>query len=285
MGYRKDFSQAIYGNFRLVEALASDGRSPLDIPYEILRSWDAAQWVVFGRAVRITLEDYLERDCWEQHSYALYRSLQEIEHSCMDVYKLADLDRDYHSSDIYNRLDTAVEFVKKAVDLIDAQKPIPHTVLRVRDKRTHDRNLYDHMADLMFEIIFHASSITKPPDKCWTIHFNTVWGDLFDRRGGAAWRVVLHKLRRLLYEEIRRLEDYPNYKSSKILGFCLNVMGPKIGDKKAYGYDQHALHKAVLAWTKKNYLKLRQLHPDVAEAGMIGSITFEEQSSGLLRHM
>ena len=92
MGYRKDFSHAVYGNYSLVEALATDGRSQLDIPYDIVRSWDAKQWEVYGRAVLVTLKDYLDEGNWGEHSYALYRSLGQMEHSCIDVYKLRDVD-------------------------------------------------------------------------------------------------------------------------------------------------------------------------------------------------
>ncbi len=194
MGYRKDFSQAIYGNFMLVEALASDGRSPLDIPFEIVRSLDAEQWSTYGRAIRITLKDYLDSNRWDLHSYALIRSLHEIEHSCSDVYKLAEIERDYYSSDIFRRLEAAVDFVKETIDLIGRHKPLPQTLLRVRDKKTHNQDLYDHIAKLMFELIFDVSSIKQPSDKCWTVHYNTVWNDFFTMPQGAAWRIVQQKL-------------------------------------------------------------------------------------------
>ncbi len=60
-------------------------------------------------------------------------------------------------------------------------------------------------------------------------------------------------------------------------------MGPKIVKKDVFGYAQHALQKAVLAWTKKNYLQLRQVNPDVAEACLIGSITFDEHGSRIVK--
>ena len=139
MGYIKDFSQAIYGNFKLVESLAANGRSPLDIPYKVVQSWDASQYEVYARAVLITLEDYIDSKSWGRHSYALRRALEEIESSCRDIsYKLNDIEQEYYSSDVFQRLKTAVDFVKDAVALISRQDPLPHTGLRLRERHKHN---------------------------------------------------------------------------------------------------------------------------------------------------
>jgi hypothetical protein len=54
-------------------------------------------------------------------------------------------------------------------------------------------------------------------------------------------KAVLFKLSRLLFDEIRELETLAHYKSARILGLCLNVMGLKIGDKKGYGSEEFPL--------------------------------------------
>ena len=82
IGYLKPFSQAIYGNYQLVEALGSHHGSPLDIHYEIVWSWDASQLEAYCRAVKITLKSYLESGSWYQHSFALYRAFGNIKNSC-----------------------------------------------------------------------------------------------------------------------------------------------------------------------------------------------------------
>lgn len=283
MGYHKAFSQALYGNFSLIEKLASNGRSPLDIAYEIKRAWDAEQWEAYGGAVLITLTDYVASGSWGRPAYALYRGLEDISHSCMDVYKLAEVEGDYYSSDIFKRLNVAVHSLKAAIDAIEKREPVPQTLLRIRDKNRSIPDLYDHIADAIFEIILNASSLKRPREKCWSVHYNAVWSDLFTMNQGKAWRLVQRKVRRLLYDEICQLDSFPNYKSSKVLGFCLNVMGPKLVSKDFFGYGQYALHKVVLAWTKKNYLKLRQVHPEVAESCLIGSISFDEQGARIVK--
>ncbi len=284
MGYRKDFSHAVYGNFRLVEALATSGRSPLDIPFQIVRSWDASQVEAYSAALMITLEDYLDSSSWGQPSYALNRALRNIQHSCTDLYKLNDIADDFYSSDIVRRVKAAVDFVRHAIELIGKQETLPSTMLRVHDRRRHRDDLYDRIAELMFEIICSASSVKAPPDKCWFIHYNAVWGEFFGLTGGEkAWGIIHHKLRRLLCEEIRRLDKLPNYKSSKILGFCLNVMGLTLKKKQGYEGEEYPLHKAVLAWTRKNYLRLRSIQPEVAQSCLIGSISFDEKNSRLVK--
>ncbi|MGB8226856.1 MAG: hypothetical protein WCE45_08360, partial [Sedimentisphaerales bacterium] len=283
IGYLKPFSQAIYGNYRLVEALASHFGSPLDIHYDIVWSWDASHFEAYCRALNITFESYLKSGRWYEHSFALYRAFNNIKSSIRDIYKLNDISSDYYSTDIFKRLTTAVDFVKEAINLIDPQQNPPTTKLRVRDDRGH-RDFYDHIAALMFEIIFSAASVTFPPDKCWGIHHNAVWGQFFALSGeGKAWEIIHFKLRRLLYNEILRLEEFPNYKSSIILGFCLNVMGLKIRKKKGYGSDYYPLHKVVLAWTRKNYLRLKSIQHEVAESCLIGSISFDEQGNRLVK--
>jgi hypothetical protein len=153
---------------------------------------------------------------------------------------------------------------------------------RVREKYGR-MEMCDHLAEAMFEIIFSASSVTESPDRCWAIHHNTVWSEFFpSNKKGVATRVILFKLRRLLWEEIRELEKIPNYKSSRILEICLNVLGVKLGNKDLY-HGEYQLHKVVLTWVKRNYLSLRKTHPEVAESCLMGSISFDKENSRLVR--
>ena len=285
IGYLRPFTKAIYGNYQLVEALGSNDGSPLDINYQMVSSWDATQLEAYSRVVIITLEDYLKSGRWHQHSYVLYRALENIKYSCGDVYKLNDISSDYFSTDIYKRLNTAVGFVEDAINLIDQQQNLPRTKLRIRADDTYKRkDFYDHIANLMFEIIFAASGVTAPQDRCWSVQYNAVWGNFFGLpTNGKAWKIIQFKLCRLIYDEIRNLEKFPNYKSSRILGFCLNVMGLELGKKEGYGSEYYALKKAVLSWTEKNFLRLRSVQPEVATSCLMGSISFDEQEARLVK--
>ncbi|MFZ3018740.1 MAG: hypothetical protein WA056_09825 [Gallionella sp.] len=284
MGYLKPVSRAVYGNFQLVEGLASSTvASPLDIYFEEQWTWDAKQWRAYCRAILITLRDCLEKECGSQNSYALNRAFGDIESAYRDLYKLNEMPETYNT-DIYERLQVVVEFVKNAIELLDKQKNPPKPLNRVREG-TYPKNIYDHLAILIFDICFAASSVKSPPDTCWSIHYSIVWSTFFSGiNEGVAWKVVRFKVRRLLYDEIAELSNWPNYKGSGVLGYCLNVLGVSPWTKKRdVNRDGYALAKAVQAWTKKHYLSMQQKNSDVAESVLIGSLSFDKAGSRLIK--
>ena len=106
----------------------------------------------------------------------------------------------------------------------------------------------------------------------WGIQYNSVWGEFFnfDSLSGIAGAVVKFKVRRLIFNEIVKMKKFPpNFKGAKILGFCLNVMGLTINSEN-YSKDSKALHKAILAWTKKSYAWLHVYNPRIAQACLGG---------------
>jgi len=282
IGYVKPFSSALYGNFELVEALGSSNNSPLDINYQSRSLWDAAQTEAYGRAILITFKSYLEGDNWGTHSYALYRAFRDIRGVCSDVYKLDGAEVGFYSTDIYKRLSEVVDFIKHAIDFLEEYKEKIRTKRRRREpRRPLQSDLSDLLADMMMEIIFDASTVKSPVDTCWTIHHNTVWSEFFQSYNRHMYKLMEFKLRRLLYNEI--VLHGMNYKSARILGLCLNVMGLHVGNKTGFGSEEYALRKVILAWTKKNFLTLYARLPDVAEAAIMGSITFDKENNRLVK--
>jgi hypothetical protein len=206
--------------------------------------------------------------------------MDDIKSAYRDLYKLNE-SPDAYGSDIYDRLRIACKFVKDAIDIINQEPNPPKPLLRVREG-TYPKNIYDHLALMIFDICFAASTVKSPTEICWTIHYNTVWSTFFDRINddAKAWKIVCFKVRRLLYDEIVQLSEMPNYKGSRILGFCLNVLGMKTGpNKQNYGRESYALAKTVHSWTKKNYLSMRDENPDVAESVLIGRVSFDKAGS------
>lgn len=286
LGYIKPFSQALYGNYELVEVLKN--HSPLDIDYKSIWAWDAAQFETYCRVFLLTLKSYLDGSHWEQHSYVLTRAVGVIQETSSRAISEIKKSADDYYGDAWHNLRAGVDVIKDSIDLIGKMKPPPEArTLRIRDQvrsRLRDEDFYDRLADAMFEIIHSAAYISGPPDKAWGIHHNSVWGDFFNsNEDNRAWKIVQLKLRRLLYDEIRRLESIPNYKSARMLGICLNVMGLTLGKRCGYGKDCAALKVAVLAWTKRNYLRLRVVNAEIADACLIGSITFDPEQSRLVK--
>jgi hypothetical protein len=244
--------------------------------------WDAAQTEAYGRTILITFKSYLEGDDWGTHSYALYRAFHNMQGVCSDVYKLDGVDAGFYSTDIYRRLSEVVNFIKYTIDLLEEYKEKVRAKRRRREARPPlQGDLSDVLAEMMVEIIFNASTVKAPVDTCWTIHHNTVWSAFFRPYNRDMYKLMEFKLRRLLYNEI--VLGRMNYKSARILGLCLNCMGLHVGKKSGYGSEEYALRKVLLAWTKTNFLTLYARLPEVAEAAIMGSISFDKENNRLVK--
>src|SRR5688572_10311180 len=221
IGYHKPLTQAMYSNFELVETVGS----LLDPQHVGQREWDARQWEAYCRIVLMTFRSYVDTAFW-RHSYALYRAKGYIEHAAMDIYKLNGVESPDYDREPIDRLQAIVQFISEAVEILD-KKGVPAGLrLRVREKHAPDDTFYDHIADMIFEAMFSASSVRSPSGRCWWVQHNTVWSHLFNfsSLNGAAGKVIKFKARRLVYNEIADMKRFPNFKGARILGFCLNVM-------------------------------------------------------------
>ena len=280
IGYHKPLSQAMFANYKMVEAIGT----LLDPDILGQGKWDAGQWEAYCRVVLMTFCDYVEKGFWN-HSFVLYRAKGYIEHAVSDLYKIDGIASSAWDTDEQARLRVVVEFIKDAVEILEKKGVPDHLQLRIREKHGPSaETFYDHIAGLIFEVIFSASAVTSPNDLCWWIQHNSVWGMLFnfDRLKGAAGKVVKFKVRRLLYNEVADMKRFPNFKGAKILGFCLNVMGLAVSAGN-YDHDSKALQKAILSWTKKNYAWLHSYNPRVAEACLVDGITYDVERFRLIK--
>jgi len=279
IGYHKPLSQAMFANYEMVETIGT----LLDPDIYGKREWDAAQWEAYCRVVLMTFRNYV-KEGYGGHSFVLYRAKGYIENAASDLYTLNELTSAW-DTDSSRRLRVVVEFIKDAVKILDEKGVPDHVRIRVKEKHGHPREtFYDHIASMIFEVIFHASAVRSPQWGCWSIQHNSVWGELFNfnHLDGPAGRVVKFKVRRLLYDEIARMRRFANFKGAKILGFCLNVMGLAVSQVD-YDKDSRALQKAVLAWTKKNFVWLHRYNPRVAESCLVDGTTYDAENLRLVR--
>jgi hypothetical protein len=270
----------MFSNYDMVETIGT----LLDPDFTDQKEWDADQWGAYCRAVLMALRNYVE-DGYRGHSYVLYRAKGYLEHAVFDLYKLDGVANSSWDDDIQARLRVVVKFIEGAVKILDSKEVPDGLPLRIRDKHGPMlETIFDHIASLIFEVIFAASAVTKPNDHCWWIQHNSVWGKLFNFQSlkGDAGKVIKFKVRRLLYDEVARMNEFPNFKGAKILGFCLNVMGLTV---RAGGYDKdsRALQEAVLRWTRKNYVWLHQHTPRVASACLVDGMSYDAKGRRLVR--
>jgi hypothetical protein len=279
IGYLKPLSQAMFANYEMVETIGT----LLDPDVYDKREWGVAQWEAYCRVVLMTFSSYVKSGNGDQ-SPVLCRALGYIENAAFDLYTLNELTSAW-DTDSSRRLRVVVKFIKDAVKILDDKGVPDHVRIRVRKPHGYPReSFYDHIASMIFEVIFHASAVRSPQSGCWTIQHNSVWGELFNSNhlDCHAGKVVKFKVRRLLYDEIAEMKRFPNFKGAKILGFCLNVMGlsARQGD---YDKDSRALQKVVLAWTKRNFVWLHRYNPRVAEACLVDGMTFDVENLRLVR--
>ena len=278
IGYIKPLSQAMFSNYEMVETIGT----LLDPDLYSKRTWDAAQWDAYCRMVLMTFRSYVEEG-YSEHSSVIFWAKNYIAHAASDLYKLNDVANSAWDDELQTRLRIIIKFIKDAVEILE-RKGVPHNLkLRIRDKYgLVSETFYDHIASLIFEVVFAASAVTAPSLYRW-IQYSSVWSELFnfEHLKGKAGAAVKFKVRRLLYNEIADMKRLPNFKGASILRFCLNVMGLTIipGDSHT---DSRALHRAVLAWTKKNYAWLHEYNPGVAEECLGDGMTYDAENRRLV---
>lgn len=280
IGLDQPLSQTLFSDYEMVEAIGT-----LLNPDNLWddRKLDAAQIEAYCRIVLITFQDYVDKGYIEEYyrSFALFGAMNKIENTVSDLYTLNGVTSNPWDSDIWERLRVVVEFIRNTIGVLD-KKNIPES-LQLRVRESDYKSCYDRIADMAFEVIRSAIQVTTPPDLCRQIQYSSVWSRLFKFSGqdSAAEKVVNFKVRRLLYNEIKEMNQFPNFEGASIIRFCLNVMGINLGKQRVA--DMRALHKAVLSWTKKNFVWLHSYDSRVAEACLPDGVTFEVEKSRLVK--
>ncbi|MBM6593030.1 hypothetical protein [Microvirga pudoricolor] len=286
LGYTRPVSNTIFGNYEFVEKCAADGASPLDMDFVSISGFTARQMEAYSRAALAFLESNLKatRGLSHPHSYALARLLSSMDHALYGLSSLND-SQDYLTSDAYGRLKAVVSFVEKAIELAEnyAKKPVKLTGAKRDKDQLRQQDIFDKLAGLIFEIVLAASDVSSPAWAAWTVQHNSTWGQIFGLRKTKAAEIIRLRLQRLMYEEIVRMSVTPNFKGARILGYCLNVLGLTLPDRrKGYGREFYPLQLMALRWVKTNYRKLLNDHPNVAAACILGSVSYDAEHHRLV---
>lgn len=280
LGYIKPLSSSMFGNYKLLNMLGN--RSVFDVDYKERDDWDSEQLNKYCDMVLLTFESYLKQGYWFAHSFILYRAISDIKSFCLGISEFNNTDLDWRN-DAYKKFEVLISFAHELTTLLGKQDKTPH-LIALKPKDENQKNLYDNIANFYAEIIHAAAYVRSPIDTCWTIQHNTVWGKLISRfaEDTEARRIILHKVRRIIYDEIKEFERFPNYKSTRYLGFCLNVLWIN-GYKTSRRDEGRALRKVVNNWFRSNYLKLVEDNPVLAESCLAGGITYNMEKKALVK--
>lgn len=280
-GYVKPVTTFIFGCYELVEHCASRNACPLDIDYSKLVTFDKIQMDGFRRAALAFFSSYLQKTKGQIHSFACARLLHSFRSTTSGTYKLNGASGEFWNMPEYQRLEITVDFVRDAIGSLDKHAVRP-TTLKHKDR--YRKDIFDDFADLVFDIIFAASSVSQPDWTCWSVQHNAVWSELFSFNKSTASSIILFKLRRLIYAEIKEMDKFPNFKGARFLGYCLNVFGLTLVDRhKGFRRNVYPLQAAVLDWTKRNYRRLVTGDPKVAEACLQGAVTYDAENHRLVK--
>ncbi|MEZ8349549.1 hypothetical protein AB4456_25105 [Vibrio splendidus] len=280
IGYMKPLSISMLGDIEKLEALNRQFASPLDaeLPHFDLKH---EQFQVYCDSALTAIESYLNEGWWWRHSYAINNAFSKIKDSSVYLHEINSNPNNYYNLDCYKNFRVAVKFVTSVINLIEnhpsAVAFTPHKLRKRKNDKFQSIDLYDLVSELMFELTGAAASVNVDKDTCWSIQHNSCWSDFIYFRDSKASYYILKKYYRLIYDQIKEMEKIPNFKSARILGFCLNIFGVETPTKYSYGKEYYSLRKVIIHWTIHNYENIRKEHARVAESCLIGSITYEDR--------
>jgi hypothetical protein len=278
-GYVQLYSSAIFGNPKLIRSLSSRHSSPLDPRYNIRDKWDAENWKAYTRVSLLFIERLLEESRYGldgMYSFSVNQILDNCESMVHDLYNLNDNDVRYYQRDEHARLRVLVDFLCALMTLLDEKEVKIWSSLK--PENPFQNGFHERLAHLIFEVIFRASQVRNPSDVCWMVNHNTLWSGLFKLNGSRTNKWIYRRVTRLIYSEIRQMDEFYNFKGASYLGFCLNVLGLDDQRHRNYGKQENPLRLAVLEWSRNHYERIRVKSPKVAEACLHGSITYDSDT-------
>ena len=278
IGEIKPLSSAIFSNFELVESV----NTLLDVDFKKHQNWDSSQWDAYSRMALLTYTDYIQREFY-QHSTTLARARGVIKQAANNIYKLNDVTEFAWNNNSLDNLRVVTKFITSLIKILEKINPPDNLKIRKKNRQSlRHETVYDHVATMLFEVLCEASKVQKPRETCWWIQHNTVWSDLFlfMNFDHISAKIILLKLRRMIYEEIITLDKFSNYRAAKLAGLLINILGftPNKKERNFYG-----LHLWLLRWIRKNFSHLSTRNPELANSILVSDISFDAANSHLIK--
>lgn len=273
MGYDKPFTTLLFSNYKMIEGLDS-----LLDPEDVCEKGrlDSAQWKAYCNLLITAIEGCIESKGTE-HTPVLDRAIRHVKNALFDIHKIT-LDAEFHD-DTYARLKVVCDFIGQLRAFLAAYNP-PSSPLKQDDDPLP--SLHDAIAELIEAAIRLAAKVSAPIEQCRRFHSELIWGELMGYPHNKSSWMLNAKVCKLIFNRIRDIR-IPASSGCQLLGFCLNVMGLEYQySGKYYKRDQRRLHRAVLAWTRRNYLNLYNRNPLMSNACLRDGITLDLENCRLV---
>lgn len=280
IGDLKSFRMALFGDFALVDR---PRHSALDLDWKFAGKMSAEQVGMYGECVLTTFRAFIKDGIPGTRPRSLSRAIQKLAEFTNGLYKLDQIKVSLNdeSSKTFEVMQTLMAMIEA---LGEADSQWSKVGLR-SPKNYYAESVYDAIAEALFEIVTHAGNIAGPMWTAWDMQHNTIWSPLtsneFTRKN--ALGIVQFKLNRLIFDEIKKMVEMPNYRGARCLRFCLYVLAWNIDKRDIYPKSDFPLRKAVINWTRNNFQALHRASPDVAASCLNDMIEYNEPDGRLLR--
>jgi len=288
LGYFGDVGKAVFGQVDLVEELGRSAYSPLDLPYLTAKNLNEKQYQAYMHGAKIFVKALIEssqsryRNVCQADSYVFNRLLDFGRETWLS--HLEGTENPYEDV-AFTCFRARVEFIRFIIEELGAQE-IQATQLRV-SKRHYSRDIYDKLAHCIVELIPRTADVRNPTMTAWMVQYNTFWSEIFkpyDEKIEPVTRQLGFKVRRLIYEKIRKMSDLPDFEAARLIAFCLNVFGLKLVSRQSAAHEPfYALQKMVLLWAEKHFADLYEERQVLAEACLTGGITYDQSKNCLVK--
>jgi len=285
-GEVKPITRSIFYYWHLLEKFERGLESPLALDYPHARNWDTDTWrVYFGLAL-----EYVRGLTSSTHRNSNVRGVDFILQTTQVAYQeIGNLERYENSFDPHNpywHASEANDFLTEFVKIFSESGE--HVYFVRTDRHFYGHDLSSRVARLLNEAVLKASLVNTKEFRMWQIQHNLIWNSIQRQLDSDTkiWKMVRRKLRRLIWDEVKEMDHFPNHKGAIYIRFCLNVLGfydEKVHRRDSLKKDSWVLAKVVSEWVAKNYQTIVESHPPVAEAMLPADIVYDPEKQVLVR--
>lgn len=288
VGQVKPITWSIFGSWHLFERLETGLDSPLDFRFRYNLEWDTETWRTYFGCCLVYIEGLI-RSSESTYFRSDFRNIIGTAEGAFDdlgIYNNTNDRRINH--EIYFKAKYTSDFLNDMLKLVEDSGKFQPTFNHL-DKYHMGRDISSELAGLFFKAI-EKSAENKSHDfmDVWTVQHNLVWTAMHhhETKDLPIMRMTRRKVRRHIWNEVRRMDKSPNYVGAKLISYCVNVFGfydsvhPKSGGSRS---DYVAISKLVTRWLKSNYTSLAETHPPVAEACLPFNVVYDAAAKELVR--